>query len=516
MANSDLAKKAKTSILYNIMAKGASTFGQLISTVFLARLLMPEDFGIVTTGMLIIGFATKFGEFGFHMGLIQKKEEITALQINTLFTIDLAFKSVLYLIIFFASPHLAYYFGEPVLAEALPILSIYIIIECFSTTPLTVLKRDVDFKSASINETVEMFITIFSSIAMAFAGFGLWSLIYSKLAGIVVAGVLAMHRTRWIPRLTYNRQAGRELFQFGFLIFIRNLFRYGADNVDYFFVSKFIGAQALGLYEKAFVLMRMPQKRITRSVNRVIFSAFSRIQNEPERIRNIFRKLVLSVSLLSYPLLIGLALLAYPFIAVVLGEKWLGAALPLQIMCVAGILRSIDPFLNSVLTATGHVKSTVTRRGLEFVLLTATTFAGVQYGLAGVASAVGLSAIVVMIFMMRMITKATKIRWRDYVESQLPAIICSLGMLAALFLSKMWLTGFLDPIGPLYLAIQIVIASLVYIGLHLAIRFKMVVELVEEIYGDTKSVSDRFKNKFSRSKKKSEFALAADAEDGQN
>lgn len=73
MANSELGKKAKTSILYNILAKGASTFGQLIGTIFLARLLAPEDFGIVTTGMLVIGFATKFGEFGFHQGLIQKK-----------------------------------------------------------------------------------------------------------------------------------------------------------------------------------------------------------------------------------------------------------------------------------------------------------------------------------------------------------------------------------------------------------------------------------------------------------
>lgn len=98
------------------------------------------------------------------------------------------------------------------------------------------------------------------------------------------------------------------------------------------------------LVRKAFLLMRMPQKRITRSVNRVIFSAFSRIQDEPERIRKIFRKVVLSVSLLSYPLLTGLAVLAHPFINVVLGEKWIAAALPLQIMCVAGILRSIDPF----------------------------------------------------------------------------------------------------------------------------------------------------------------------------
>jgi O-antigen/teichoic acid export membrane protein len=512
MATSDLGKKAKTSILYNIAAKGASTFGQLISTVFLARLLVPEDFGIVTTSMLVIGFATKFGEFGFHQGLIQRKEAITATHINTLFTIDFAFKSVLWLAIFFFSPRLAIYFDEPILAQALPILSIYILLECFSTTPLTVLKRDVDFKSVSINETIEMFTTIVLSIVLAFLGFGLWSLVYSKLAGITIAGILAIQKTHWLPKLTFNRQAGRDLFHFGVMIFIRNLFRYGADNIDYFFVSKYLGVQTLGLYEKAFILMRMPQKRITRSVNRVIFSAFSRIQDDPERIRKIFRKLVLAVSLLTYPLLTGLALVAYPFIAVVLGEKWLGAALPLQIMCIAGILRSIDPFLNSTLTATGYVRSTVTRRALEFFLLAVTTFLGVQFGLAGVATAVGFSAVIVMIVMMNMITRVTKIQWRDYFYPQMPAIVTSLCMMAAMFLIRMVLASRVDPLGPVMLVSMVAIGGMVYLGLHLLFRFKIVIELVEELRGDTKNVAGALKKKISRSKRKSKLAVAADSD----
>ncbi|MFQ5632234.1 MAG: oligosaccharide flippase family protein, partial [bacterium] len=325
---------------------------------------------------------------------------------------------------------------------------------------------------------------------------------------ITVAGILAMQRTHWTPKFTFDRKAGKELFHFGAMIFVRNLFRYGADNVDYFFVSKFIGAQALGLYEKAFILMRMPQKRITRSVNRVIFSTFSRIQDEPERIRKIFRKLVLAVSLLSYPLLTGLALVAQPFIAVLFGEKWLGVVLPLQIMCIAGILRSIDPFLNSTLTATGYVKSTVARRALEFVLLTITTFLGIQYGLAGVATAVGFSAVVVMIIMMKMITKVTKIQWRDYLWPQMPAIVTSLGMLVAMYVSRSVLLQYVDPLGPVILASLVAIGGLVYLSLHLIFRFKMVIELLAELRGDSKNVTGALKKKFSRSEKKPEPAMA--------
>lgn len=500
-SSSQLGKKAKTSILYAVAAKMASSLGQLISTVFLARLLTPEDFGIVTTCMLVIGFATKFGGFGFHQGLIQRKAAISNRHVNTLFTIDLTFKSLLWLAIFFAAPYLAVYFNEPVLASVLPILSIYILLECFSTTPLTVLKRDVDFKSASINETVEMAVTLCSSIVLAFSGFGLWSLVYSKLIGISVAGILAIQKTGWWPRLWFDRQSARELFHFGVMIFVRNLFRYGADNVDYFFVSKYIGSQALGLYEKAFVLMRMPQKRITRAVNRVLFSAFSRIQDEPERIRKIFRKVVLAVTLPAYPLMLGMAVLAHPFIAVVLGEKWLGAAVPLQIMCVAGMLRSIDPFLNSILTATGYVKSTVTRRGLEFILLAVTTFIGSHYGIEGVAVAVGLSSIIVMILMMNVITRVTSLTWGDYWAPQIPALSAGLGMLAVVLTCRHFLLPYGDPNGPLILVALTFAGGLTYLGLLLLFRFPSVTELLHEIRGDTQHIAGAVKKRLYRSRR---------------
>jgi hypothetical protein len=148
------------------------------------------------------------------------------------------------------------------------------------------------------------------------------------------------------------------------------------------------------------------------------------------------------------------------------------------------------------------VKSTGARRALEFALLAVTTFFGVQYGLPGVAAAVGFSAVVVMIIMMRMITKVTKVSWSDYFGSQLPAITTSLGMLAVMYFSRNLLETYLDPLGPLMLLSMIGIGAISYLGLHLLFRFRLVIDLLAELRGDTRSVAGALKKKFSRSRKK--------------
>jgi len=512
MDKKDIGKKTKIGIVYNSLARLASTFGQFISTIVLARLLAPEDFGLVATGMLVIGFATKFGEFGFHMGLIQRKEEITAKHIDTLFVMDFAFKLVLWLIIYIFTPNLATYFNDPRLLTALPVIAFYMLAECFSTTPLTVLKRNMDFKSTSMISTAERYTGITLSIVFAALGFGYWSLIYSKIIGVLLSGLLASIKTRWYPKPRYDHQASKELFRFGIMISLRNLFRYGADNVDYFFVTKVLGSRELGFYEKAFRLMRLPQRRISRAVNRVVFSAFARIQDEPERIRRAFRKLILAISLVSYPVLLMMAFVAPLFIPLVLGEKWRPSVLPLQIMCIAGLLRSMDPFLNSLLTATGFVKSTVTRRAFEFGLLTLAAFLGVKHGIVGVSIAVVLAAIVVLFLMLSIITRVTRVQWKDYFGPQVPAIIATAGMFAAMYFSSKLLALHIRPDGFFMLGAQMGIGAVSYIAMHVLLRFPSVVELVQELAGDTQGVVARVKKKMRRKSKKIPAAPVAKSE----
>ena len=501
MATKDIGKKTKLGVVYNTLAKLISTFGQIISTIVLARLLVPEEVGIVTAGMIVIGGVTKFGEFGFHNGLVQRKDEVEDIHIHSLFWMDFAFKAAIWLGVFLTSPWLATFFEIPELEIALPVLAIFMLLECFSTTPKAVMRRNMDFKSTSIINTVDKYVSIVTSISLAALGFSFWSLIYCKLLSSLIAGIISMTKARWIPRFQFSFQASKELFHFGVMVAVRNLFKYGSDRIDRLLITKFIGAGAVAIYEKAFELMRMPQKQITRSVNRVVFSAFSRIQDEPERIRRAFRKLILAVSLLSFPMLFGMAYVAPTFIPIALGENWLLTIVPVQIMCVAGIIRSTDPFLNSLLTATGYVRSTVTRRAIEFVIIAVATSIGVQYGVPGVAFAITGASIIVTIMMLSIITKVTNVSWGDYFMPQMPALVASTGMLAAIHLATMGLQTFASPGNVVLLLVQTTVGLLVYPVLHLLFGFKEVKKLWRELAGDSKQVVSKISKKLGLKKR---------------
>ncbi|HHL72929.1 MAG TPA: hypothetical protein ENJ29_10480, partial [Bacteroidetes bacterium] len=173
-----LEKQTKVGILWNTMSRVVGTFGQFIGGIFIARLLGPEEIGAFAMGMMVIGFATKFGEFGFHMGLVQRKDEVTAKHINSLFVMDLVFKIALWIIVWFSSPYIAQFFNEPRLLDAMPVIALYMVLECFSMTPLTLLRREMDFKSYSIIITAERLLVIPLAIVFALFGFQFWSLVY--------------------------------------------------------------------------------------------------------------------------------------------------------------------------------------------------------------------------------------------------------------------------------------------------------------------------------------------------
>ncbi len=499
----NLGSKAKIGILYNSGARFAGIGLHFINIIFLARLLTPEDFGMAATGWLVIGFATKFGEFGFNMGLIQRNAEVTEVHINTLFTMDMAFKITLWIIILIGTKAIAAFFDGvdyTGLVASLPVISFYMVLECFSTTPLAMMQRNLDFKNRSIIMMTERIIESIIAIAMAFAGYGFWSLIYSKIIGIAIVGVWAAMMMKWVPKIKLDKEAANELFQFGIMVFLRNLFRYGADNAANFMVLKVLGGGALGIYEKAFGLMRLPQKHLTKGMNSVVFAAVARIQDEPQRVRSAFRKVVLVVSLVSFPILSGMAVVAPYLVPVLLGDQWLETIVPLQIMCAAGILLSIDPFINSVLTATGFVKYTAFRRGIELVLIGVAAYFGVQFGLAGVAAAVLIVSFIVMLVMIAIITKKSEISWLDCLEPLLPATVASLSMLAAMLAARFSFET-AHPLPNLAMLIILTLLGMaVYFASHFLFRFQLVQDLLKELGGDSQKMMKKIRKKARKAK----------------
>ena len=499
--NKSVSQKAKQGIFYTVIARLSGTFVQFFGSVILARTLAVEDFGLVQMGMMVIGFATKFGEFGFNMGLIQRKDDVREEHINTLFVMDFVFKLILFGIVIGIIPSLVSYFGEPRLMTVMPAIALYMVLDTLSNPGSTMLKRQMNFKKHAQIKVIERFIEIFSSVTLALLDFQAWSLIYSKLLAISVVAVLASRAAGWRPSLKFDLKASKELFNFGGWVFIRNLMRYMGDNVDYFFISRYLSTQSLGFYTRAFDLMRLPQRRITRAVNSVMFSAFARVQDQPEKVKTGFQKVVLAVSLVTYPILSSVMVIAPEFVLLVYGEKWLPMVLPLRIMCIAGILRSIDPFLNSVITATGYVKHTAFRRFIEFGLLAIATFIGInlgmkyENGIVGVAIAVAAVSVIVMLLMVSLLKRVSNLGWRDYLGPQLPAIGGSIAMVAAMLGLRYVLEGF-EGRNTVFLLVSMIVAGIsTYFIILWIFRPRRVVELLDEVSGDIQKLQRKYRKK---------------------
>lgn len=490
-----VSEKAKLGILYSTMSKFSGTFMQFFGSVALARLLDVSDFGLVQMGTMIIGFATKLGEFGFNMGLVQRREEVREEHVNTLFIMDFLFKLTLFGIVMFALPYLADYFHEPRLQTVMPAIALYMVLDCFSNPGTTMLDRQMNFGAQARIQIIERFVEIVSSVSMAVAGLGVWSLIYSKIISISLSAVLASRAAHWRPSLKFDFQASKDLFRFGGWIFFRNMCREMADNVDYFVIGRYLNAEQLGYYTKAFDLMRLPQRRITRSINSVMFAAFARVQDQPEKVKSGFEKAVLVVSLVSYPLLIGMMIVAREFVEVVFGEKWLPMVLPLQIMCVAGVLRSIDPFLNSVVTATGFVRHSAFRRLVEFALLAVACYIGVEYGIVGVAIAVVIVSFIVMFLMVNLLKQVSVSGWREYLAPQMPAFLGTLLMAAVMLAFKVVAENIWDFPALVAMLGMTIIGGVTYVGALLLVKPKRVVALWRESAQDVQKLTSGLRKK---------------------
>jgi len=500
--NKSVSRLAKEGVFYNVIVRLGNTFTQAVGGIVLLRLLDPVDFGLLQLGWLIIGFATKFGEFGFNMGLIQRNKEVRAEHVNTLFVLDLSFKVTLWLITLALTPWLTDFFHEPKLGIFLPIFSFYMVLECFSTSPITMLQRNMNFKAYSQVLAVDRTVQLAGALTFAALGFGVWSLVIGEFLGLVWSAIRAIQLSGWRPRLQFDRETSKELFGYGNWVFLRNLFRYLSDNVDYLIIGRFLDAHQLGYYTKAFELMKTPRKRITRALSAVVFPAFAKVQNQPKRVKRGFEKLVLSVSLVAYPIQVAMLMAAPAFVYVVMGEKWAPTITCLQIMCVAGILRALDPFLNSVITTSGFVRHTALRRFIEFAILAAAVFIGVRWGINGVSAAVTITSIIVMVLMINLIRRVSLIGWREYFAPQWPAIVSSVFMALAMWGVNVGLGNYLGKHSLAMLIVSTAAGFAAYAGVLLVWRPKRVVDLYQELSGDAKSVVGKAKKKITQLKQR--------------
>jgi O-antigen/teichoic acid export membrane protein len=334
--HADLKGRSVRGGLVTITSQGTQFVIQSVSTVVLARLLTPADFGLVAMVTALTGLATAFADLGLSEATIQRKE-ITHDQVSTLFWINVAIGLGLTLFTATLAPLLARFYRDPRLVDITLLVSLTFLIGGLRVQPDALLKRQMRFLALALRDVVSYAIAVAAAIAMAWKGAGYWALVALPLTLNSTQMVLSWVIVRWRPGLPRRDTQLGSMVAFGGNVAASYLIINVNRSADSVLVGWYWSAGPLGLYSKAYNLLMLPVRQLSAPVANVVIPAFSRIQGDPERFARYYLRLVNLITWISTPLFGFLFVAAEPVIALVLGKQWLGAAPVFQILVISAL-----------------------------------------------------------------------------------------------------------------------------------------------------------------------------------
>jgi len=316
-------------------------------------MLLPAEFGLVSMAYIAIDFLQMFREMGFASALIYRKGDIRKAA-DTMFITVIIIAVVLFSLAFIAAPYVALFFRSPELTAIFRVLAFNILLSAFGDVQFSLLAKNLAFREKLLPDLVPTVAYGVIAVSLALMGLGVWSLVIAKIVDSILTSVLSWVVVPWWrPSLRFDRQEAEKLFDYGKHIVGSSVLIYFITNLDNTFVGRVLGGEQLGYYGFAYNQANLPATQISRIIGQVLFPAYSKIQDDIVALRAVFFRTLHYVSLLSIPVAVGTMAFAAPFINTLYGDRWAPAIVPLQILGIYGLLRSIAVNMGSVFKAGG-------------------------------------------------------------------------------------------------------------------------------------------------------------------
>lgn len=368
----------KNDLLNNLSWKFAERIAaQLVTVVvsiILARMLSPQDYGIIAIVTIFITFANVFVSDGFGGALIQKKE-VDALDYSSVLYFNIIFSIVLYAILFFCAPLIALFYGEgyEILTPVLRVLGLRIIVSAVNSVQQAYVSRKMIFKKFFWSTFIGTILSAVVGIGMAYAGFGVWSLVGQYLTNTIVSTVSLALSLQKKPILAFSFERLKGMLGYGSKILGTSLLITGYQEIRALIIGKVYSSEDLAYYDKGRQFPNLIVTNINTSIGAVLFPKMAQEQDDKTRIREITRKSIRFSSYLMCPLMLGLAAVAEPFIKIVLTDKWLPCVTLLQIFCVVYLFQPIHTANMQAIKAIGrsdvYLKLEIVKKVIELVVL---------------------------------------------------------------------------------------------------------------------------------------------------
>ncbi len=419
----------------------ATQLVSLVALAVLARLVSPAEFGLVGMATILTGLVARLGDLGLGSAVIQKKS-LSDAQVSSVFWAVLTLGALSTLLAIVVSPIFARLMRQPELVALVSVAAPAFFISSLGATHRYLLLRDLHFRQLTMVELLAAVAYAASAIALAFAGFGAWSIVIGHLVQAVSASAAIWIISSWRPRRVLDRTGLRGLMSFGAKAWAAGLLGYSQESGDYFVIGRALGPTPLGFYTMAFNLANVPRTRLGSVVSMVAFTGFSRIQDDERRVGRGYLRVMRYTSLLSFPLLAGMMIVAPEFIRVVYGPGWSESVAPLRVLCAAALPSSLVAAMPALLLARNrpdlHLRLAVVSTVAFFVCVVI----GARWGIVGVAVGLLVHATVFLFVTSHFVNAVVGLSMSDFVGSIIPAAVATAVMGCVVLLVRFGLAQF--------------------------------------------------------------------------
>jgi O-antigen/teichoic acid export membrane protein len=434
----DLDRKIAVGAAWMVAFKLIDRSIGLLSTIVLARVLSPEDFGLVAMAMVLIGALELLISFSFDVVLIQDPNAGRA-QFDTAWTFNLVFACVCAAVLALLAPHAATFYGEARLETIIYLLAGGFALQGTANIGPVMFRRDMQFDQEFKFLLGKRLSTFLITIPAALYFRNYWALIIGQIAATALSVALSYIMSNYRPRPSFS--ARLELFHKSKWLVLNNIFQFLNNSAAQFVIGRLSGAQALGVYAIASEISTLPTTELVAPINRAAFPGYAKAATDIAQLRTSFLKVIASIALFALPAGIGIVVVADLLVPAVLGWKWLAAIPLIQILAVYGVIQALQTNISYVYLALGKLQVVTAINACQFVILVALMVPGLsRFGVTGAAWAF-LGTIVLMIPVNQLlIARCLALGPASFAACLVRPLVAALAMGAAVWLLKGMLT----------------------------------------------------------------------------
>ena len=440
-----------------------------VRLVILARILSPNDFGLMGIALLTMATLDTFSQTGFQQALIQKKEDIKP-YLDSAWTVLILRGFILFAILFFIAPYAAIFFNAPEAKPIIQVIGFAVLFQAFTNIGVIYFQKELVFNKQFIYQISGTLADFAVAISAALILRSVWALVFGLLAGNAVRCFVSYLIHPYRPHLNLDLEKARELFGFGKWVLGSSILVFLITQGDDIFVGKLLGATALGFYQMAYRISNIPATEITHVISQVTFPAYSKLQDNISKLREAYLKVLQVTAFLSFPIAGLIFVLAPDFTKIFLGEKWMPMVPAMQILVFAGLVRSIAATTGPVFHAVGKPKIDTKWQIIRLLVLAALIYPfTIKWGILGTSIVVFLSIFVSNIGFSFDAIKITKCRFIEFSKVIVLPLINGMVMVSSMFILKTYIniTGILNFILLLSVGILIYLAIIYIFDKHL-------------------------------------------------